>query len=255
LNRKITVTPTETPLSAFASTPANMMTYWVDAATKVTSVTTKAYVAGLNVITEQQKAARQASLEWFTGLTNTQSEVTSLLVESSDSVAGELTEVAEEVTQHVSQTGAEVAKRSRDAAITTQREAQTPTPLPQPSARSRPASRSTAQPGPARWTREAYDALTAAEINEKLPQFSQRELREVRTYEQAHQARQTVLDKVGTLQGQEPVLGYDELNVPEIQKRLAEGDEKLAASVRDYERLRKSREGVLHASETKLNQS
>ena len=51
------------------------------------------------------------------------------------------------------------------------------------------------------------------------------------------------------------MLGYDELNVPEIQKRLAEGDEKLAASVREYERPRKGREGVLHAADAKLNQS
>jgi hypothetical protein len=231
------------------------MTYWLDAATKVADVTTKVCVAGLNAIVEQQEVARQASLEWFTEITRAQSKGTGQLVKSSESVAGDLTEVAKETTQQVSQTGAEVAKRSRDAAITTHRAAQAPTPLPQPSARSRPASRRTAQPGPARWTREAYDALTAVEINEKLPQFSQRELRDVKTYEQAHQSRQTVLDKIGSLQGQEPILGYDELNVPEIQKRLAEGDEKLATSVRDYERPRKGREGVLHAADAKLTQS
>jgi hypothetical protein len=51
------------------------------------------------------------------------------------------------------------------------------------------------------------------------------------------------------------MLGYDELNVPEIQTRLAEGDETLATSVRDYERPRKSRDGVLHAANAKLDQS
>lgn len=231
------------------------MTYWLEAATKVADVTTKAYVAGFNAIVEQQEVARQASLEWFTEITRAQSEVTGQLVKSSESVTGDLTDVAKQTTQQVSQTGAEVAKRGRDAAITTQRGAQTPTPLPLPSARSRPASRRSAQPGPARWTAEAYEALTAVEINEKLPQFSQRELREVKTYEQAHQSRQTVLDKLNSLQGQEPILGYDELNVPEIQKLIAEGDEKLATSVRDYERPRKGREGVLHTAEAKLTQS
>lgn len=252
-NRKITITPNETPLSPFTKAPDELMTYWLDAATKVANVTTTAYVAGLNAIAEQQQVARQASLEWLTEVTRAQSKVTGQLIKSSDSVAGDLTEVAKQTTRRASRTGADAGKRGRDAAVTTQRE--TPTPLPQPSARSRPASRGTAQPGPARWTSEAYDALTAVEINEKLPQFSQRELREVKSYEQAHQSRQTVLDKIGSLQGEEPMLGYDELNVPEVQKSLAEGDQKLATSVRDYERPRKGREGVLHAAEAKLDQS
>jgi hypothetical protein len=110
-------------------------------------------------------------------------------------------------------------------------------------------------PPSSRWTGEAYEALTAAEIIEKLPQFSQRELRDVKAYEQAHQSRQTVLDRIDALQGQEPMRGYDEFNVPEIQKRLAECDEKLAARVRDYERPRKGRDGVLHTADAKLNQS
>jgi Transposase len=44
------------------------------------------------------------------------------------------------------------------------------------------------QPGPARWTREANESLTAAEINKKLPQSSQHELRDVKTYEQRNSA-------------------------------------------------------------------
>ena len=109
------------------------------------------------------------------------------------------------MTQQVARSGAKVASRTRDAAVTTQRAARAETPRPGPSTRSKPASATAAQPGPARWTAEAYEALTAVEINEKLPQFSQRELREVKTYEQAHQSRQTVLDKLGSLQGQEPM--------------------------------------------------
>ena len=59
-----------------------------------------------------------------------------------------------------------------------------------------------------------------------------------------------MLDKLDSLQGHEPTPGYDELNVPEIQKLIADGDEKLATSVRDYERPRKGREGVLHAADS-----
>jgi hypothetical protein len=177
------------------------------------------------------------------------------LVKSSDVIAGKLTEVAEQTTEQVARSGAKAASRTRDAAVTTQRAARTATPRPKTSTRSEPASATAAQPGPARWTAEAYEALTAVEINEKLPQFSQRELREVKTYEQAHQSRQTVLDKLDSLQGQEPMSGYDELNVPEIQKLIAEGDEKLLTGVRDYERSHKGRDGVLHAADAKLNQS
>jgi hypothetical protein len=255
LNRKITITPTDTPLSPFTKTPDDIMSYWLDAATKVTDMTTKAYVAGLNAIVKQQEATRQASLEWLSEFTHAQSDVTGRLVKSSDVIAGDLTEVAKETTKQVARSGVEVASRTRDTVVTTPRPARTATPRPKASTRSKPASANAAQPGPARWTAEAYEALTAVEINEKLPQFSQRELREVKTYEQAHQSRQTVLDKLDSLQGQEPISGYDALNVPEIQKLIAEGDEKVATTVRDYERPRKGRDGVLHAADAKLNLS
>lgn len=115
------------------------------------------------------------------------------------------------------------------------------------------------RPGPARWTSEAYESLTAAEVTEKLPQLSQRELGEVETYEKAHQSRQTVIQKLSSLRGAQPVPGYDELNVTEIHKLLAEGDDKLSARVRDYERPRerprKNRDGVLQAAEAKLGKS
>jgi hypothetical protein len=51
------------------------------------------------------------------------------------------------------------------------------------------------------------------------------------------------------------VTGYDELNVPAVHKQLAEGDTELAARVRDYERPRKSRDGVLHAADAQLSKS
>ena len=41
----------------------------------------------------------------------------------------------------------------------------------------------------------------------------------------------------------------------EIQKLLAEGDDKLFARVREYERPRKRRDGVLHAADAQLSKS
>jgi hypothetical protein len=224
----------------FTRTPGETMTYLLGAATKVADATTKTYVAGLNALVEQQKVAQQASLEWLSAVTGVQSDVHDQLVESYDSVKGELTEP--------SRAAAVSATSKRRTAPARPARRKTPT-------TAKSAARSTPQPGPARWTGEAYESLTAAEVNQKLPQFSQRELREVETYEKAHQSRQTVLDKIGALHGQQPVPDYDELNVQEIEKLLAEGDDQLATRVRDYERPRKSRDGVLQPVDAKLAKS
>ncbi len=234
------------------------MTYLLEAATEVARASTKIYIAGLDAIVEQQKLAQQASLEWISEVTSTPSNVSKQLVERYDSVKGELTDVAEEATRLASRVGPEGVDRGRDAAVSPskrQRKAFTKATRPKTPTTSKSASLSAPPPGPARWTSEAYESLTAAEINEKLPQFSQRELREVETYEKAHQSRQTVLDRISALHGHQPVPGYDELNVQEIHKLLTEGDDKLSASVRDYERPRKGREGVLQAADARLSKS
>lgn len=252
------MTPTETQLPPFPRVSGETMASLFEAATKVANASTKTYLAGINALVEQQKVAQQASLEWISEVTNIQSDGREQLVESFDSVKGKLTDRAEEVTSLASRAGAEVVKSSRDAAASAsrqQRSALTKEARPKTPARSRSTSRSASQSGPARWTSEAYESLTAAEINEKLTQVSQRELREVETYEKAHQSRQTVLDRVSALRGQEPAPGYDELNVQEIHKLLSAGDDKLSVSVRDYERTRKGREGVLQAADAKLSKS
>ena len=71
----------------------------------------------------------------------------------------------------------------------------------------------------------------------------------------SNQSRLTVLQRIGSLHGQQPVTGYDERNVQEIQNLLAEGDDKLSARVREYERPRKRRDGVLHAADAQLSKS
>jgi hypothetical protein len=257
-NREITITAAETQFSSFIRTPSETMTYLLETATEATRASTKIYIAGLEAIAEQQQLAQQASLEWISELISAQSNVSKELAESHGSVKGELTDVAEEATRLASRAGSEVLDRSRDAAVSAskkQRQTVTKATRPHTATTSESASSGASQPGPARWTGEAYESMTAAEINEKLPQLPQRELREVETYEKAHQSRQTVLDRISALHGQQPVPGYDELNVQEIQKLLTEGDDKLSASVRDYERPRKSREGVLQAADAKLSKS
>jgi hypothetical protein len=228
----------------------------LETAAEVTSASTNTYIAVLNAIVEQQELAQQASLEWLSGVISAQSNAREQLVESYDSVKGELSETAEESTRLAGQLGAKVGKSSSNAVSSKKQSnavtetARRPTPT-----TSKSASASAVRPEPAKWTSEAYESWTAAEIVEKLPHLSQRELAEVETYEKAHQSRLTVLQRIGSLHGQQPVTGYDELNVQEIQKLLAEGDDKLFARVRDYERPRKRRDGVLHAADAQLSKS
>jgi hypothetical protein len=93
-----------------------------------------------------------------------------------------------------------------------------------------------------------YDDLTADELVAKLPELSQVKLAQVAAYEQAHDARSTVLDRVTALTGPEPAPGYDELSADDAQKLLTGGDAALAAAVRDYERRHKGRTSVIDAA-------
>jgi ferritin-like metal-binding protein YciE len=95
-----------------------------------------------------------------------------------------------------------------------------------------------------------YDALTAEEIVGRLTGLSQVDLAKVAAYERRHQSRSTILDRVDTLQGNEPWPGYDELTADEVRAVLSEGDDDdRAREVRAYERAHKNRAGVLKAAE------
>jgi hypothetical protein len=203
--------------------------------TDVTRYVIDAYTTGLNIVLEQQQAMQQASERWL-------NEVVDLGSRTLAEAEGE----AHEVTARASEPARrEPARRpARATPRTARRRAVTPT------AKSTVAK--AVGPALATWTPEGYDTLTAAEVNEKLAQFSQSELREVRAYEQAHQARTTILQRIDALRGEEPVPGYDGLTVPEVERRLAAGDAPLATRVRDYERAHKNRDGVLRAVEAQL---
>ena len=107
-----------------------------------------------------------------------------------------------------------------------------------------PASR----PGSSRPGSATPSGRTAEEIVAKLSELSQIELAKVDSYERKHENRTTVLDRVGTLRGDEPWPGYDELTVAEVTEALSRDDAK-ADDVRSYERAHKNRSGVISATE------
>jgi ferritin-like metal-binding protein YciE len=97
-----------------------------------------------------------------------------------------------------------------------------------------------------------YGDLTADEIVAKLGDLSQIDLAKVDAFERKHDNRTTVLDKIDTLQGDEPWPGYDELTVAEITALLRDADAETVDTVRSYERAHKNRSSVMKASERKL---
>ena len=94
-----------------------------------------------------------------------------------------------------------------------------------------------------------YGTLTAEQIAGRLRELSQRELAAVRAFEAAGDARQTILDRVEALTAPEPLPGYDELTVEDIQPRLTDGGPAVATRVLEYERRHKQRAGVIDAAE------
>ena len=94
-----------------------------------------------------------------------------------------------------------------------------------------------------------YDSLNADEITSKLASLSQIELAKVAAYERKKENRTTVLERISSLQGNEPWPGYDELTVSEIVAVIGEGDEARIKKARTYERAHKDRAGVLEATE------
>ena len=97
-----------------------------------------------------------------------------------------------------------------------------------------------------------YDSLNADEILERLPQLSQVDLTKIDVYERKETGRKTILERISTLRGDEPWPGYDDMNAQETVERLRDGDDDLAARVREYERSHKARTTVLRAAEREL---
>jgi ferritin-like metal-binding protein YciE len=93
-----------------------------------------------------------------------------------------------------------------------------------------------------------YDSLTVDEIIARLTELSQIDLAKINAYERKNQNRTTVVNRIGSLRGDEPWAGYDELTAGEVQAALTGRDDERARQVRDYERAHKNRAGVLRAA-------
>jgi len=97
-----------------------------------------------------------------------------------------------------------------------------------------------------------YDSLTAQEITKRLTGLTQDELAQVQAYESMNEDRKTILDRIESLQADEPWPGYDDQTVAEINKALTDASPDVVQSVRDYERSHKSRTSILKNTEKEL---
>ena len=160
---------TDTQFSPFTETFGDTLTQLVDGAAKVARESTKSYVAGLNAIVKQQRFAYDASQQWVSAVVSAQSNIRQQLVESYDSAKGQLVNTAEDATKPAGEAGVDVAESSRDAARAPRKQSRPVTKTSRRSAptKSKPASTNGRRPGPAKWTNEAYEALTAVEVIDK----------------------------------------------------------------------------------------
>jgi hypothetical protein len=246
------------PFAAVITNFTEAFTELVDEATQITRVSTEAYLKGLDAIVEQHKLARESSRRWASEIVTVQSELGEQIVRSYTSQTDRPADVSAAPAEEAEGAVAKAAPSTRSAATPSKRRKTATarrTPRQPTTAAATAALASAVGASLTTWTSEGYDSLTAAEVIEKLPGFSQRDLREVDTYEKAHQARQTVLQRIESLREPEPVAGFDKLTVPEVQKQLTAADRARATSVRDYERSHKKRDGVLHAARARIDKA
>jgi hypothetical protein len=205
---------------------------------------------------EASTRALSASAEIYTQVLQSQADATRELIEAYAGLGGQVVRTGAETTERAEQAATQVARGTGRAAQRATRRATTAT---------RQAAKQAKRPTPATPAKAVaaaveapiagYDDLTADEIVAKLPEQPQATLVQVAAYEQAHDKRSTVLERVAALTGPEPAPGYDELTADEVQKLLTGGDAALATAVRDYERRHKSRASVLEAAARNAEQS
>ncbi len=90
-----------------------------------------------------------------------------------------------------------------------------------------------------------YDKLKTKEVVASLSSHSQVELGEIESYERAHEAREPVFDKLRWLHNDEPLPGYDALDVEGVIAALDKTDVSGLKRVRGYERKFGARRDVL----------
>lgn len=225
----------DTPVVPFTGPFADLPSQWIEASTRALTASAELYTQTLQF----QADAARGLIETYAGLGG-----------QAVRTGAETTERAEEATAKVArETGRATQRATRRTATATRRAVK----------RAKPAAKAAAKAVTPAAAIEppiaGYDDLTAEELIAKLPEQSQATLVQVAAYEQAHDKRSTVLERVAALTGAEPAPGYDELNADEVQKLLTGGDAALATAVRDYERRHKSRASVLEAAARNAEQS
>jgi len=210
---------------------AELPSQWIEASTRALTASAELYTQTLQL----QADAARGLIETYAGLGG-----------QAVRTGAETTERAEEATAKVArETGRATQRATRRTATATRRAVK----------RAKPAAKAVTPAAAIEPPIAGYDDLTAEELVAKLPEQSQSTLVQVAAYEQAHDKRSTVLERVAALTADEPTPGYDELNADEVQKLLTGGDAALATAVRDYERRHKSRAGVLEAAARNAEQS
>ena len=91
-----------------------------------------------------------------------------------------------------------------------------------------------------------YDRLKTKEVIASLSSRSQVELAEIETYEQTHQNRLSVFDKLRWLRQDEPLPGYDALSSDELITALQGAGVAAIKRVRGYERKFRARREILN---------
>jgi hypothetical protein len=221
----------DTPVVPFTGPFADLPSQWIEASTRALTASAELYTQTLQL---QADAARNL-IETYAGLGG-----------QAIRTGAETTERAEEATAKVArETGRATQRATRRTATATRRAVKRP----------KPAAKAIAPAAAVEAPIAGYDDLTAEDLVAKLPEQSQATLVQVAAYEQAHDKRTTVLERVAALTGDEPAPGYDELTADEVQKLLTAGDAALATAVRDYERRHKSRASVLEAAARNAEQS
>lgn len=101
------------------------------------------------------------------------------------------------------------------------------------------AKASSAEPVP------GYNDLKTDEVVASLSSRSQVELASIDSYEQAHDARPAVINKLRWMRMAEPMKGYDALDTDGVIKELDKADPTVLKAVRGYERKFANRRDVL----------
>jgi hypothetical protein len=92
---------------------------------------------------------------------------------------------------------------------------------------------------------EGYDKLNAKDLIVSLSDRSQVELAKIEGYEQSHEGRRAVFDKLRWLRQDEPLQGYDAMSPDQVVAALDKADLAAIKRVRGYERKFHARREIL----------